>query len=137
MTNDNSRDELCNMYKYDAHNIGNRIKIAAYGNNITLRELTRRAGVSVNAVQQMSTYGKMPRVDILARIADVLAVSVDSLLDRAAPATTNATTDTTDNAPPSVSIGQAVQTIADYMHISPDYVRGALHLPPDDKSSTL
>lgn len=129
---DNSCDKLCNIDNYNACNIGKRIKDTAYIRNITLKELTTRAGVSVNVVQQMSAYGKMPRADILARIADVLAVSVDSLLDRAAP-----TTNATDNAPPSVSIGQAVQIIADYMHTSPDYVRGALRLPPDDKSSTL
>ena len=125
---ENNCGKLCNMNSYNACNIGKRIKDAAYSKSITLKELTTRAGVSVNVVQQMSAYGKMPRADILARIADVLAVSVDSLLDRAAP--TNA-----DNAPPRVSIGQAVQTIADYMHTSPDYVRGALHLPPDDKDS--
>lgn len=128
--NENSCDKLCNTNNYNACNIGKRIKDAAYSKSITLKELTTRAGVSVNVVQQMSAYGKMPRADILARIADVLAVSVDSLLDRAAP--TNA-----DNEPPRVSIGQAVQAIADYMHTSPDYVRGALHLPPDDKNSTL
>lgn len=127
---ENSCDKLCNINNYNACNIGKRIKDTAYSSNITLKELTTRAGVSVNVVQQMSAYGKMPRADILARIADVLAVSVDSLLDRATP--TN-----TDNAPPSVSVGQAVQTIADYMHTSPDYVRGALHLPPDDKNSAL
>lgn len=128
--NENSCDKLCNTNNYNACNIGKRIKDTAYSKSITLKELTTRAGVSVNVVQQMSAYGKMPRADILARIADVLAVSVDSLLDRAAPINT-------DNTPPRVSIGQAVQTIADYMHTSPDYVRGALRLPPDDKSSTL
>ena len=130
---DNSCDKLCNIDNYNACNIGKRIKDTAYIRNITLKELTTRAGVSVNVVQQMSAYGKMPRADILARIADVLAVSVDSLLDRAAP--TDTTPTTTDSALP--SIDQAVQTIADYMHTSPDYVRGALRLPPDDKNSTL
>ena len=135
--NDNSRNELCNMNKYDPSIIAKRIKDAAYSKNITIKELCSTVGVGENTVQQMSKTRRAPSVVTVARIADVLAVSVDSLLDRAAPATTNATTDTTDNAPPSVSIGQAVQTIADYMHISPDYVRGALHLPPDDKNSTL
>lgn len=128
--NENSCDKLCNTNNYNACNIGKRIKDTAYSKSITLKELTARAGVSVNVVQQMSAYGKMPRADILARIADVLAVSVDSLLDRSAPTTT-------DNAPPPISISQAVQTIADYLHTSPDYVRGALHLPPDDKNSAL
>lgn len=128
--NDNSRNELCNMNKYDPSIIAKRIKDAAYSKNITIKELCSTVGVGENTVQQMSKTRRAPSVVTVARIADVLAVSVDSLLDRAAP--TNA-----DNAPPPVSVGQAVQTIADYMHTSPDYVRGALHLPPDDKNSTL
>ena len=127
--NDNSRNELCNMNKYDPSIIAKRIKDAAYSKNITIKELCSTVGVGENTVQQMSKTRRAPSVVTVARIADVLAVSVDSLLDRAATAT--------DNAPPSVSIGQAVQTIADYMHTSPDYVRGALRLPPDDKNSTL
>ena len=128
--NDNNRDELCNMDKYDPAIIAERIKDAAYSKNITIKEVLTAAGLSINYVQQMQHDNRQPRLSAIARIADVLAVSVDSLLDRAAP--TNA-----DSAPPSVSIGQAVQTIADYMHTSPDYVRGALRLPPDDKNSTL
>ena len=133
MTNNNSRDELCNIDKYDPYIIAERIKDTAYSKNITIKEVLTAAGLSVNYVQQMQHDNRQPRLSAIARIADVLAVSVDSLLDRATP--TNA--DTTDNAPPSVSIGQAVQTIADYLNTSPDYVRGALRLPPDDKSSTL
>ena len=132
--NDNSRNELCNMNKYDPSIIAKRIKDAAYSKNITIKELCSTVGVGENTVQQMSKTRRAPSVVTVARIADVLAVSVDFLLDRTTP--TNA--DNTGSAPPpSVSIGQAVQTIADYMHISPDYVRGALHLPPDDKNSTL
>lgn len=129
--NDNSRDELYNMNKYDPSIIAKRIKDTAYSKNITIKELCSTVGVGENTVQQMSKTRRAPSVVTVARIADVLAVSVDTLLDRATP--TNATNAT--NAPP--SIGQAVQIIADYLHISPDYVRGALRLPPDDKSSTL
>ena len=81
----------------------------------------------------MSADGVAPSYIAIARICDYLHISVDSLLDRA---DTTTTPTTTDNAPPP-SIGQAVQLIADYMHTSPDYVRGALRLPPDDKNSTL
>lgn len=137
--NDNSRNELCNMNKYDPSIIAKRIKDAAYSKNITIKELCSTVGVGENTVQQMSKTRRAPSVVTVARIADVLAVSVDTLLDRAAPTTTDTTAptnaDTTTNAPPSV--GQAVQTIADYLHTSPDYVRGALRLPPDDKNSTL
>ena len=132
--NDNSRNELCNIDKYDPSIIAERIKDTAYSKNITIKEVLTAAGLSVNYVQQMQHDNRQPRLSAIARIADVLAVSVDTLLDRA-DTTTNTTN--ADNAPPSVSIGQAVQIIADYLHTSPDYVRGALHLPPDDKNSTL
>lgn len=129
--NDNNRDELYNIDKYDPSIIAERIKDTAYSKNITIKEVLTAAGLSINYVQQMQHDNRQPRLSAIARIADVLAVSVDSLLDRATPTTT-----TTDNAPPP-SIGQAVQTIADYLNTSPDYVRGALRLPPNDKSSTL
>lgn len=120
--NNNSHDELCNIDKYDPYIIAERIKDVAYSKNITIKEVLTAAGLSVNYVQQMQHDNRQPRLSAIARIADVLAVSVDSLLDRAAP--TNA-----DNAPP-ISIGQAVRVIADYLHTSPDYVRGVLRLPP-------
>ena len=86
----------------------------------------------------MSADGVAPSYIAIARICDYLHISIDTLLDRATPTNAAGTaTDTTDNAPPPISIGQAVQTIADYLHTSPDYIRGALHLPPDDKNSTL
>lgn len=127
--NDNSRDELCNMDKYSPAIIAKRIKDTAYSKNITIKEVLTAAGLSANYINIMQHDNRQPRLSAIARIADVLAVSVDSLLDRAAP--------TNDNTPPRVSVGQAVQAIADYMHTSSDYVRGALRLPPDDKNSTL
>lgn len=131
--NDNSHDELCSIDKYSPAIIAKRIKDTAYSKNITIKEVLTAAGLSANYINIMQHDNRQPRLSAIARIADVLAVSVDSLLDRAAP--TDTTPTTTDSALP--SIDQAVQTIADYMHTSPDYVRGALRLPPNDKSSTL
>lgn len=127
--NDNNRDELYNIDKYDPAIIAKRIKDTAYSKNITIKEVLTAAGLSANYINIMQHDNRQPRLSAVARIADVLAVSVDSLLDRAAP--------TNDNTPPPISIGQAVQIIADYLNTSPDYVRGALRLPPDDKNSTL
>lgn len=39
MTNNNSRDELCNIDKYDPPIIAERIKNAAYSKNITIKEV--------------------------------------------------------------------------------------------------
>ncbi len=123
--NENKPVELCNMTEYDAHNIGVKIKEVAYSHNITIKELSARAGISENGIQQMTKYGKMPRVDTLARIADVLAVSVDVLLNRPAPATP---------APP--NLDTAISTVAAAANLSADYVRGILHLPPNGSTNT-
>lgn len=121
---ENKPVELCNMTEYDAHNIGAKIKEVAYSHNITIKELSARAGISENGIQQMAKNGKMPRVDTLARIADVLAVSVDALLDRPAPAT-----------PKPPDLNTAVTIVAAAANLPADYVRGILHLPPNGSTT--
>ena len=121
---------MCNINNYDNAIIAEKIKKECMRQNITVKTMMEELSISRNTVQQMCKDDKTPSYKTIARICDYLHISIDSLLDRAAP--TNA-----DNEPPRVSVGQAVQAIADYMHTSPDYVRGALHLPPDDKSSAL
>lgn len=123
--NENSTIELCNITAYDAHNIGERIKKEAYTHNITIKELSERASIGGSAIQQMTKYGKMPRVDTLARICDVLNISMDALLDRAAP--------DTDPAPPDLDAAIAITAAA--AGLSADYVRGVLHLPPSCSST--
>lgn len=119
MTNNNSRNELCNIDKYDPPIIAERIKNAAYSKNITIKEVLTAAGLSVNYVQQMQHDNRQP-------LADVLNISIDSLLDRAAP--TNA-----DNAPP--DLNAAISTVAAAANLPADYVRGVLRLPPTRSSS--
>lgn len=121
MTNNNSRNELCNIDKYDPSIIAERIKNAAYSKNITIKEVLTAAGLSVNYVQQMQHDNRQPRLSAIARIADVLNISIDTLLDRAAP--TNA-----DNAPP--NLDAAIATVSAAANLSADYVRGVLRLPP-------
>lgn len=122
--NENSTIELCNMAIYDPHNIGERIKKEAYAHNITIKELSARAGIGENSIQQMTKYGKMPRVDTLARICDVLNISIDTLLDRPAPAT-----------PEPPDLNTAISTVAAAANLSADYVRGVLRLPPTSSST--
>lgn len=124
MTNNNSRDELCNIDKYDPSIIAERIKNAAYSKNITIKEVLTAAGLSVNYVQQMQHDNRQPRLSAIARIADVLNISIDTLLDRAAPATP---------APP--NLDAAISTVAAAANLPADYVRGVLRLPPT-RSST-
>lgn len=123
--NENSTIELCNIAIYDAHDIGERIKKEAYTHDITIKELSTRAGIGENSIQQMTKYGKMPRVDTLARICDVLNISIDALLERPAPAT-----------PEPPDLNTAISIIAAAANLSADYVRGVLRLPPNGSSST-
>ena len=126
---------MYNIDNYDNAIIAEKIKKECMRQSITIKTMLKELNININAIQQMQSYNSTPNYKTIARICDYLHISIDTLLDRAATATTNATN--ADNAPPSVSIGQAVQIIADYLHTSPDYVRGALHLPPDDKNGTL
>lgn len=123
--NENKSAELCNMTTYDAHNIGERIKKEAYAHNITIKELSTRASIGENSIQQMTKYGKMPRVDTLARVCDALNISIDTLLDRPAP--------DTEPAPP--DLDTAISIVASAAGLSADYVRGVLHLPPSCSST--
>ena len=121
---------MSNTNNYNPAIIAERIKTECARQNIAVKTMLKELNLSHTAIYRMSADGVAPSYIAIARICDYLHISIDFLLNRAAP--TNA-----DNEPPRVSVGQAVQTIADYMHTSPDYVRGALHLPPDDKNSTL
>ena len=120
---------MCNINNYDSSIIAEKIKKECMRQNITVKTMLQELNVNKDTIYKMDKGGA-PSYITIARICDYLHISIDSLLDRAAP--TN-----TDNEPPRVSVGQAVQIIADYLNTSPDYVRGALHLPPDDKDSTL
>lgn len=119
MTNNNSRDELCNIDKYDPSIIAERIKNAAYSKNITIKEVLTAAGLSVNYVQQMQHDNRQPRLSAIARICDVLNISIDTLLERPAPAT-----------PEPPNLNTAITTVAAAANLSADYVRGVLRLPP-------
>lgn len=110
-------DSLCNIDKYDAHNIGKRIKGLSYARNITIKELCVAARVSANVVQQMASLGKMPRVDTLARLADVLDISIDTLLDRTATATAEP-----------LNLDEAIKTVAAAAGVTPAALKAVLHL---------
>ena len=119
---------MSNINNYEPSIIAEKIKKECMRQDVTIKTMLKELNVNKDTIYKMS-HGTAVAYTTIARICDYLHISIDTLLDRTTP--TNA-----DNAPPP-SIGQAVQLIADYMHTSPDYVRGALHLPPDDKSNTL
>lgn len=70
------------------------------------------------------THGGAPSYITVARICDYLNISIDTLLNRPAPATP---------APEPASLTAAIDTVAAAAHISPDALRAVLHLPINDK----
>ena len=115
---------LCNTNNYDNAIIAEKIKKECMRQNITIKTMLQELSIGKDTVQQMYKYDKTPNYKYIARICDYLNISIDTLLDRAAPATP---------APP--DLNAAISTVAAAANLSPDYVRGVLRLPPT-RSST-
>ena len=116
---------MCNINNYDPAIIAEKIKKECIRQNITVKTMLQELSINHAAITKM-TNGGAPSYITIARICDYLHISIDALLDRAAPVTP---------APP--DLNAAISTVAAAANLSPDYVRGALRLPPDDKNSTL
>ena len=95
--------------------------------NITVKTMLQELNINVNAVQQMQKNDSTPNYKYIARICDYLNISIDTLLERAAPATP---------APASMDLNAAISIVAAAADLSPDYIRGILHLPPHGSSTT-
>lgn len=65
---------------YNSSNIAERIKHIAKVRKITIKQLLNEAGLGFNTMANLKT--SMPKADNLAKIADILEVSVDYLLGR-------------------------------------------------------
>ena len=116
---------MCNINNYDPAIIAEKIKKECIRQNITVKTMLQELSINHAAITKM-TNGGAPSYITIARICDYLHISIDALLDRAAPVTP---------APP--DLNAAISTVAAAANLSPDYVRGALRLPPNDKNSTL
>lgn len=115
---------MYNINNYDNAIIAEKIKKECARQNITLKTMLQELNISINAVQQMRKNDKTPNYKTIARICDYLNISIDTLLNRPAPATP---------APEPVSLTAAIDTVAAAAHISPDALRAVLHLPINDK----
>ena len=73
----------------------------------------------------MRKNDKTPNYKSIARICDYLNISIDTLLNRAAPTPTPA--------PP--GLDAAITIVASAAGLSADYVRGVLRLPPSCSST--
>lgn len=115
---------LYNINNYEPAIIAEKIKKECMRQNITVKTMLQELNLSHTAIYRMSADGVAPSYITLARICDYLNISIDALLDRAAPATP---------APPNLET--AVSIVAAAANLSADYVRGVLRLPPT-RSST-
>lgn len=114
---------MCNTNNYDPTIIAEKIKKECTRQNITVKTMLQELNINHAALTKM-THGGAPSYITVARICDYLNISIDTLLNRPAPATP---------APEPVSLTAAIDTVAAAAHISPDALRAVLHLPINDK----
>ena len=110
---------MYNINNYDNAIIAEKIKKECARQNITLKTMLQELNISINAVQQMRKNDKTPNYKTIARICDYLNISVDALLDRPTPATSEP-----------MDLDTAISTVAAATNLPADYIRGILHLPP-------
>ena len=115
---------MCNTNNYDPAIIAEKIKQECMRQNITVKTMLQELNINHAALTKM-THGGAPSYITVARICDYLNISVDTLLERPAPAT-----------PEPPDLNTAISTIAAAANLSADYVRGVLRLPPNGSSST-
>lgn len=114
---------MCNTNNYEPAIIAEKIKKECMRQNITVKTMLQELNINHAALTKM-TRGGAPSYITIARICDYLNISIDALLDRAAPATP---------APP--NLDAAIATVSAAANLSADYVRGVLRLPPPCSSS--
>lgn len=111
---------MSNINNYDPAIIAEKIKAECVRQDVTIKTMLKELNIGINAINQING-GHMPRVDTLARICDYLNISIDTLLDRPAPAEP-------EPAPP--DLNAAISIVAAAANLPADYVRGVLRLPP-------
>lgn len=115
---------MSNINSYEPSIIAEKIKKECVRQNITAKTMLQELNINHAAITKMLNGGA-PSYITIARICDYLNISIDTLLDRAAP--------DTDPAPP--DLDAAIATVASAAGLSADYVRGVLHLPPSCSST--
>ena len=115
---------MCNTNNYDPTIIAEKIKQECMRQNITVKTMLQELNINHAALTKM-THGGAPSYITVARICDYLDISIDTLLDRAAPTPTPA--------PP--GLDAAITIVASAAGLPEDYVRGVLHLPPSCSST--
>lgn len=111
---------MSNTNNYNPAIIAERIKTECTRQNIAVKTMLKELNLSHTAIYRMSADGVAPSYIAIARICDYLNISIDTLLDRAAPTPTPAPPD----------LDAAITIVASAAGLSADYVRGVLRLPP-------
>lgn len=114
---------MYNINNYEPSIIAEKIKKECMRQNITAKTMLQELNINHAALSKM-TRGGAPSYITIARICDYLNISIDALLERPAPAT-----------PAPFDLETAVSIIAAAADLSPDYIRGILHLPPHGSGS--
>ena len=117
---------MYNINNYEPSIIAEKIKKECMRQNITVKTMLQELNINKDVLYKM-TRGGAPSYITIARICDYLNMSIDALCSRPAPATPATP------APP--DLDAAVSIVAAAADLSPDYVRGILHLPPHGSST--
>lgn len=115
---------MCNTNNYDPAIIAEKIKQECMRQNVTVKTMLQELSTNKDVLYKM-THGGAPSYITVARICDYLNISIDTLLDRAAPTPTPAPPD----------LNTAITIVASAAGLPEDYVRGVLHLPPSCSST--
>ncbi len=111
---------MSNINNYEPSIIAEKIKKECARQNITIKDMLQELNIAKTAIYRMTADNSAPSYITIARICDYLNISIDTLLDRAAPTPTTAPPD----------LNTAIETVASAAGLSADYVRGVLRLPP-------
>lgn len=114
---------MSNINNYDPAIIAEKIKKECMRHSVTLKDMLQELSANKDTIYHM-TRGTAISYITLARICDYLNISIDTLLDRAAPAT-----------PEPPDLNAAISIVAAAANLSPDYVRGVLRLPPTSSTT--
>lgn len=115
---------MSDINNYEPSIIAQKIKKECMRHNVTVKDMLQELSANKDTIYHM-TRGTAISYITLARICDYLNISIDTLLDRPAPAT-----------PEPPNLDAAISTVAAAANLSADYVRGVLRLPPTSSSST-
>lgn len=106
-----------NINNYDNAIIAEKIKRECMRQNITVKTMLQELSISKDTVQQMHKYDKTPNYKTLARICDVLNISIDGLLDRGNYSPTQ---------PP--ELDRSLEIVASAAGVTVDALKAVLHL---------